>query len=85
MPTKLLLLLTLTLSTTACVSTTPHWDSQYGQAVRAAIASQTMDPAASANRNQVSGIDGPAALGAQHRYEHSFVQPEARDASMLGK
>lgn len=85
MPIKCLFMFVAGLSTTACVSTTPHWDSQYGQSVRGAIASQTIDPAAGANRNQVPGIDGAAALGAQHRYERSFAQPEAQGASMLSK
>lgn len=85
MSIKFLFVLAAGLSTTACVSTTPRWDRQYGQSVHGAITSQTIDPAAAANRNPVVGIDGNAALGAQQRYERSFAQPEAHGASMLGK
>ena len=67
----------------ACVSTTPHWDSQFGQSVRTAVASQTLRPGAAANRDPVLGVDGKAALGAQKRYEHGFAQPEPQPVSML--
>lgn len=77
MSTKFLPLILASLALTACVSTTPNWDSQFGQSVRGTIASQTIHPAASANADPVAGIDGKAALGTQKRYEHSFAQPEA--------
>jgi hypothetical protein len=85
MSIKFLIVLAAVLSTTACVNTTPQWDRQFGQSVHGAIANQTIDPAAAANRNQVLGIDGSAALGAQQRYERTFAQPEAHGASMLGE
>ena len=78
MSTRLFFLLLASLPLADCVSTTPHWDSQFGNAVRGAIASQTIDPNAAANRDPVTGIDNAAALGAQQRYEHSFKQPEPR-------
>jgi hypothetical protein len=77
MSTKSLSPILASLALTACVSTTPNWDKQFGQSVRGTIASQTINPAASANADPVAGIDGKAALGAQKRYEHSFAQPEA--------
>ena len=83
MSTKSLPLILATLALTACVSTTPNWDSQFGQSVRGTIASQTINPAAAANPDPVAGIDGKAALGAQKRYEQSFAQPETQAASML--
>ena len=83
MSTRSLLLLLATLPLAACVQTTPHWDSQFGQSVRTAVASQALRPEADANRNAVTGIDGKAALGAQKRYEHSFAQPEPQAASLL--
>jgi len=73
--TKSLPLMLASLALSACASTTPNWDSQFGQSVRAAIASQIINPAAAANQDPVAGIDGKAALGAQQRYEHSFAQP----------
>lgn len=84
MSIKYLFVLAAGLLAAAC-NTTPRWDRQYGQSVHGGIANQTIDPAAAANRNPVAGIDGTAALGAQHRYERSFAQPEAHGASMLGK
>lgn len=75
---KRFLLLLASVASSACVQTTPHWDSQFGNAVRGAIASQIIDPNAAANRDPVTGIDAAAALGAQQRYEHSFKEPEPR-------
>jgi hypothetical protein len=83
MSTKSFLLLLASLPLAACVSTTPHWDSQFGQSVRTAVASQTLHPAAGARRDPVTGLDGQAALGAQQRYEHSFAQPEPAPPSIL--
>jgi len=81
---KCFFLLLAGLSSSACVQTTPNFDSRFGQSARGAIASQTLNPAASANRATVMGVDGTAALGAQKRYENAFAQPEAHAASMLG-
>jgi hypothetical protein len=83
MSTKSLPLILASLALTACVSTTPNWDSRFGQSVRGAIASQTINPAAAANQDPVYGVDGKAALGAQQRYERTFAQPEAQAASMF--
>jgi hypothetical protein len=71
------------LALTACVNTTPNWDRQFGQSVRGAIASQTINPAAAANQDPAAGIDGKAALGAQQRYEHSFAQPVPPSVSIF--
>jgi type IV pilus biogenesis protein CpaD/CtpE len=69
-------------------ATTPRWDGRFGETVRATLATQVANPAAAANANPVSGIDGRAARATQERYEHSFKDPsiEASAASpMLGK
>jgi hypothetical protein len=76
MSIKSYLLAAATLPLAACVQTTPRWDSQFGQSVRATVASQTLRPHAGVNADPVMGVDGKAALGAQHRYEHAFAQPE---------
>ena len=60
-----------------CVSTTPQWDAQFGDATRSNLAAQVLDPAASANRNPALGVDGRAAKGAHDRYQRSFAQPES--------
>jgi hypothetical protein len=59
-----------------CVSPTPRFDRDFGASVRANLAAQVVNPAAAANANPVSGVDGPAARGTQERYEKSFAQPE---------
>lgn len=59
----------------ACAPTTPQWDASFGNAVRTAIAQQTLHPDASGNPDPVSGIDGRAAREAIDRYQKSFRQP----------
>ena len=60
---------------TACASTTPVLDANFGNAVRQARSAQTLNPDASANRDPVLGIDGQAAAAAQERYQESFKAP----------
>ncbi len=60
---------------TACASSTPVLDANFGNAVRQARSTQTINPNASANRDQVLGIDGQAAAAAQDRYQESFKTP----------
>ena len=59
-----------------CISTTPHWDSQFGAATRANLAAQTIDPAAGNIRHPAAGLSGPAARAAIDNYERSFAQPD---------
>lgn len=81
------------LTATACAllalagcSTSPRTDDHFGAAVRANLAAQVANPAASNNANPALGIDGHAARAAQERYQKSFVQPEeqAKPALILG-
>lgn len=60
---------------TACASTTPVLDANFGNAVRQARSAQTLNPNASANLDPVLGIDGQAAASAQDRYQESFKAP----------
>ncbi len=64
------------LALTACVPTTPHWESHFGEAAREAVAQQTLNPEASLNTAPVNGVDGPAAKEAISRYRNSFKEPE---------
>jgi type IV pilus biogenesis protein CpaD/CtpE len=66
-----------------CVQTTPKWDRQFGDTVRANLAAQVLDPAAAANPNPATGIDGRAAAAAQERYEKSFANPKASTTAPL--
>ena len=60
---------------TGCGSTTPELDAKFGDAVRAAREAQTLNPAASSNKDPVLGLDGKAAVQAQERYQDSFKSP----------
>lgn len=60
----------------ACASTTPEWDANFGNTVRTALAQQVLNPDASKNPDQVDGMDGRAARGALDRYQKSFRQPD---------
>ncbi|MEO7497053.1 MAG: hypothetical protein ABIT83_06565 [Massilia sp.] len=73
----------LPLLLSACASTTPQWDRQFGASVRTTLAAQVADPAAAANPNPAAGLDGRAALAAQQRYEHSFQQPASPPAVLV--
>jgi hypothetical protein len=53
----------------------PRLDAQFGDAVNAAKAQQTINPDASRNRNAVAGLDGKAAEEAMLRYRESFKTP----------
>jgi hypothetical protein len=66
-----------------CAQTTPHWDQQFGTATRHNLAAQVIDPAAAANQNPATGIDGRAAKGAHDRYQRSFAQPEAQAPTLV--
>ena len=62
---------------TGCGSTTPQWDSRFGDAARAAFAQQVMYPDAGRANRAVSGIDGASAVATQERYRKSFAEPPA--------
>ena len=72
---KLLMSLLATAAMAGCASSaTPNYDMRFGQAVRQARLTQTINPAA-ANTDPVSGLDGPAAREAADRYQESFRKP----------
>jgi type IV pilus biogenesis protein CpaD/CtpE len=56
-------------------SSTPRFEDHFGASVRANLAAQVIDPAAAANTNPASGVDGAAARAAQERYQRSFNEP----------
>jgi type IV pilus biogenesis protein CpaD/CtpE len=71
------------LALSGCAATTPNWDRQFGNAVRATLASQVADPAAARNTNPVSGIDGRAARASQEHYARSFAQPQGSTETVV--
>ncbi len=66
-----------------CASRTPHWDRNFGNAVRAAVAAQVVDPAAVRNTNPVAGIDGDAAQAAHARYVQGYMVPAVPEQAMV--
>jgi hypothetical protein len=58
-----------------CVNPTPHLDREFGRAVDAAKAQQTINPDASKNADPVAGIEGQAAKDSIERYYDSFKRP----------
>ncbi|MBI1891477.1 MAG: hypothetical protein HYS18_12575 [Burkholderiales bacterium] len=58
-----------------CVSTPSQTDEQFGNAVRAAKAVQTINPEASRNTKAPTGLEGTAAKATMDRYEKSFESP----------
>jgi hypothetical protein len=58
-----------------CATATPYLDEQFGRAVDAAKAQQTLNPDASRNTDAVAGIDGTAAGSAVGEYHKSFKAP----------
>ena len=57
-------------------STTPRFNNNFGTSVRANVAAQVLDPAAAANTNPATGMEGAAAAIAHGRYQESFKEPE---------
>jgi hypothetical protein len=74
-----LLLALLPVALAGCVPVTPEYDMHFGEAVRTAIAQQTINPDASKNRDPVLGLDGKAAGATMDNYDKSFVTPEKTD------
>lgn len=56
-------------------STTPNYDRHFGEAVRHSRLAMTINPGASANPDQVAGLDGQAARESITRYQDSFKAP----------
>ena len=60
---------------TSCASTTPEWDTKFGDSARGSVSQQIINPDASLNPDPVYGIDGRAAESAMQRYHQSFKNP----------
>jgi hypothetical protein len=80
-----LCLLAVSASLSGCSSTTPQSDRMFGHAVRAALASQTLDPNAARNSDPVYGMDGRSALAAQQQYTLGFSKPAQAPAPMTSR
>jgi hypothetical protein len=73
---KTILALALPLLLAACANTgTPNYDLRFGDAVREARQRQTLNPAAGASTDPVTGLEGKAAQEAMTLYQNSFKAP----------
>jgi hypothetical protein len=64
-------------------SSTPRFDDHFGASVRANLSAQVINPAAAANADPVSGMDGAAARAAQERYQRSFNDSSSAGGNTL--
>lgn len=58
-----------------CLSSTPIYDSHFGDAVRAVAHAQIIDPDAAIHNPSTDGVDGKAAVAAMSSYDKSIAQP----------
>lgn len=79
-----LVLALLPVALAGCVAPTPHYDQHFGEAVRAAVAQQTVNPDASRNTDPVQGLDGKAATQTINNYDKSFASPETGKDLSIG-
>jgi hypothetical protein len=56
----------------AAATSSPDWDSRFGDAARQVRAAQVIDPQAPARNTDIQGIDGKAAAGAMKGYAKSY-------------
>ena len=61
---------------TACVEQTPRMDAEFGNATRATLSAQIINPDAGNNKDPVDGLDGRAARDVIQNYQKSFINPE---------
>ncbi|QVN22877.1 hypothetical protein [Burkholderia pyrrocinia] len=68
-----------------CMSSSPVWDSRFGDSVRTVMQAQIIDPHAAEHTASASGVDGGAAAAALDNYDKSFkqLQPPA-NAFVIG-
>ena len=70
---------------TACVEPAPRYEAEFGNATRATLNAQIINPEAGSNPDPVAGLDGRAARDAMQNYQKSFTNPEpATDAFTIG-
>ena len=61
---------------TACVEPAPRYEAEFGNATRATLKAQIINPDAGNNPDPVAGLDGRAARDAINKYQNSFAEPK---------
>lgn len=69
--------LTLVSVLTACVEPAPRYAAEFGNATRATLKTQIINPNAGNNPDPVAGLDGRAAGDAINNYRNSFTEPKS--------
>ncbi len=60
----------------ACTQPAPRFEAEFGNATRATLNAQIINPNAGSNQDPVAGLDGRAARDAINSYQKSFAQPQ---------
>ena len=61
---------------TACAEPAPRYEAEFGNATRATLNAQIINPDAGNNPDPVAGLDGRAARDAINNYQKSFAEPK---------
>ena len=78
---RIFIAILVSLAVAGCATPPPsEVDQNFGNAVRAAIAQQTINPDASRNRDPVTGIDGKAGVGAVDSYHQTYEAKSSQAA-----
>lgn len=73
---KIASILALAAALCACVEPAPRYEAEFGNATRATLNAQIINPNAGNNPDPVTGLDGRAARDAINNYQKSFAQPQ---------
>ena len=75
-PLQITTALILTSVLTACAVPAPRYDAEFGNATRAPLKAQIINPNAGNNPDPVAGLDGRAARDAIDNYQKLFAEPK---------
>ena len=79
---KFLLAVCMVSGLSACVQTTPQWDSQFGESARLAVVRQIRNPEAG-QKEVPESVDGNTSREALGRYRTSFKEPTQNSNSFV--
>jgi hypothetical protein len=66
-----------------CMTSSPIWEAHFGEAVKADVQAQIIDPQAGEHVRSTPGIDGKAAAASMDIYDKSYVQPQPEASPMM--
>lgn len=80
---KLALSMLMVMGLIGCINPSPVLDDNFGNAVNAAKAQQTLNPDAGLTNQPIYGVDGDAATAAIETYRESYVSPEETSSNVF--